>query len=78
MAIQDYFSSAVGLDVDQVQNGNPTLPNLKKLLKTICKNLNRYKSAELDAEGNENPLAFLNIPINEIKGIQIPIHQNLI
>ncbi|KAF7711757.1 hypothetical protein HF521_000768 [Silurus meridionalis] len=39
-AIQDYFSSAVGLDVEQVHNGNPTLPNLKKLLKTICKNLN--------------------------------------
>uniref|UniRef100_A0A8B9KSA2 Inositol polyphosphate-5-phosphatase D n=1 Tax=Astyanax mexicanus TaxID=7994 RepID=A0A8B9KSA2_ASTMX len=39
-AIQDYFCSAVGSDADQVQNGNPTLPNLKKLITTICKNLN--------------------------------------
>ncbi|XP_060723713.1 phosphatidylinositol 3,4,5-trisphosphate 5-phosphatase 1 isoform X2 [Tachysurus vachellii] len=38
-AIQEYFSSAVGLDVEQVHSGNPTLPNLKKLLKTICKGL---------------------------------------
>uniref|UniRef100_A0A8B9KQ31 phosphatidylinositol-3,4,5-trisphosphate 5-phosphatase n=1 Tax=Astyanax mexicanus TaxID=7994 RepID=A0A8B9KQ31_ASTMX len=34
-AIQDYFCSAVGSDADQVQNGNPTLPNLKKLITTI-------------------------------------------
>ncbi|XP_062852571.1 phosphatidylinositol 3,4,5-trisphosphate 5-phosphatase 1 [Trichomycterus rosablanca] len=39
-AIQEYFCSAVTLDAEQVQNGNPALPNLKKLLKTICKNLN--------------------------------------
>ncbi|XP_072540217.1 phosphatidylinositol 3,4,5-trisphosphate 5-phosphatase 1 [Salminus brasiliensis] len=39
-AIQDYFCSAVGLDADHVQNGNPTLPNLKKLIVTICKSLN--------------------------------------
>ncbi|XP_076871224.1 phosphatidylinositol 3,4,5-trisphosphate 5-phosphatase 1 isoform X2 [Brachyhypopomus gauderio] len=39
-AIQDYFCSAVSLDAEQVQNGNPTLPNLKQLLMTICKGLN--------------------------------------
>ncbi|KAK3557433.1 hypothetical protein QTP70_026637 [Hemibagrus guttatus] len=46
-AIQDYFSSAVGLDVEQVHNGNPTLPNLKKLFKTICKSLNSEISRTL-------------------------------
>ncbi|XP_066521279.1 phosphatidylinositol 3,4,5-trisphosphate 5-phosphatase 1 isoform X2 [Hoplias malabaricus] len=39
-AIQDYFCSAVGLDADQVQNGNTALPNLKKLIMAICKSLN--------------------------------------
>ncbi|XP_053492627.1 phosphatidylinositol 3,4,5-trisphosphate 5-phosphatase 1 isoform X3 [Ictalurus furcatus] len=46
-AIQDYFSSAVGLDVEQVHNGNLSLPNLKKLLKTICKSLNSEISRTL-------------------------------
>ncbi|XP_017335758.2 phosphatidylinositol 3,4,5-trisphosphate 5-phosphatase 1 isoform X2 [Ictalurus punctatus] len=46
-AIQDYFSSAVGLDVEQVHNGNLNLPNLKKLLKTICKSLNSEISRTL-------------------------------
>ncbi|XP_036426263.1 phosphatidylinositol 3,4,5-trisphosphate 5-phosphatase 1 isoform X1 [Colossoma macropomum] len=46
-AIQDYFCSAVSLDADQVQNGNPTLPNLKKLVMTICKSLNSEISRTL-------------------------------
>lgn len=46
-AIQDYFTSSVTLDAEQAQNGNPNLPNLKKLLKTICKNLNSEISRAL-------------------------------
>ncbi|KAI4892022.1 hypothetical protein NFI96_034231 [Prochilodus magdalenae] len=46
-AIQDYFCSSVSLDADQVQNGNPTLPNLKKLIMTICKGLNSEISRTL-------------------------------
>ncbi|XP_028817201.1 phosphatidylinositol 3,4,5-trisphosphate 5-phosphatase 1 isoform X2 [Denticeps clupeoides] len=38
--IQEYFRQSIVLDAEQVQNGNPTLPNLKKLLMTICKSLN--------------------------------------
>uniref|UniRef100_A0A4W4EFR8 phosphatidylinositol-3,4,5-trisphosphate 5-phosphatase n=1 Tax=Electrophorus electricus TaxID=8005 RepID=A0A4W4EFR8_ELEEL len=47
MAIQEYFCSEVGLDAEQVQNGNPTLPNLKKLLMNICKSLNSEISRTL-------------------------------
>ncbi|XP_047442354.1 phosphatidylinositol 3,4,5-trisphosphate 5-phosphatase 1 [Mugil cephalus] len=39
-AIQEYFRTSVLLDVEQVQNGNPNLPGLKKLIIAICKNLN--------------------------------------
>ncbi|XP_041862783.1 phosphatidylinositol 3,4,5-trisphosphate 5-phosphatase 1 isoform X2 [Melanotaenia boesemani] len=40
MAIQEYFRTSICLDVEQVQNGNPNLPGLKKLIMAICKNLN--------------------------------------
>ncbi|XP_034036568.1 phosphatidylinositol 3,4,5-trisphosphate 5-phosphatase 1 isoform X2 [Thalassophryne amazonica] len=39
-AIQEYFMSSICLDAEQVQNGNPSLPGLKKLTANICKNLN--------------------------------------
>nr|XP_015216796.1 PREDICTED: phosphatidylinositol 3,4,5-trisphosphate 5-phosphatase 1 isoform X2 [Lepisosteus oculatus] len=39
-SIQDYFKVSVCLDAELVQNGNPTLPNLKKLTNELCKNLN--------------------------------------
>ncbi|XP_051562601.1 phosphatidylinositol 3,4,5-trisphosphate 5-phosphatase 1-like isoform X2 [Myxocyprinus asiaticus] len=39
-SIQEYFRSSLCLDAEQVQNGNPTLPNFKKLTLSICKNLN--------------------------------------
>lgn len=39
MAIQEYFRTSVCLDVEQIQNGNPNLPGLKKLIMMICKNL---------------------------------------
>uniref|UniRef100_A0A8C1HKB8 phosphatidylinositol-3,4,5-trisphosphate 5-phosphatase n=1 Tax=Cyprinus carpio carpio TaxID=630221 RepID=A0A8C1HKB8_CYPCA len=39
-SIQEYFRSSVCLDAEHVQNGNPTLPHLKKLTQSICKNLN--------------------------------------
>uniref|UniRef100_A0A673CWR8 phosphatidylinositol-3,4,5-trisphosphate 5-phosphatase n=1 Tax=Sphaeramia orbicularis TaxID=375764 RepID=A0A673CWR8_9TELE len=42
MAIQEYFRTSVCLDVEQMQNGNPNLPGLKKLIMMICKNLHRY------------------------------------
>lgn len=42
MAIQEYFRTSVCLDAEQVQNGNPNLPGLKKLIMAVCKNLNRY------------------------------------
>uniref|UniRef100_A0A3P8R6G2 phosphatidylinositol-3,4,5-trisphosphate 5-phosphatase n=1 Tax=Astatotilapia calliptera TaxID=8154 RepID=A0A3P8R6G2_ASTCA len=44
MAIQEYFRTSVCLDAEQVQNGNPNLPGLKKLIMAVCKNLNRYGS----------------------------------
>uniref|UniRef100_I3KT71 phosphatidylinositol-3,4,5-trisphosphate 5-phosphatase n=1 Tax=Oreochromis niloticus TaxID=8128 RepID=I3KT71_ORENI len=40
MAIQEYFRTSVCLDAEQVQNGNPNLPGLKKLIMAVCKNLN--------------------------------------
>lgn len=42
MAIQEYFRTSICLDAEQVQNGNSNLPGLKKLIMTVCKNLNRY------------------------------------
>lgn len=42
MAIQEYFRTSICLDVEQVQNGHPNLPGLKKLTMAICKNLYRY------------------------------------
>uniref|UniRef100_A0A8C2A4Z8 phosphatidylinositol-3,4,5-trisphosphate 5-phosphatase n=1 Tax=Cyprinus carpio TaxID=7962 RepID=A0A8C2A4Z8_CYPCA len=39
-SIQEYFRSSICLDAEHVQNGNPTLPHLKKLTQSICKNLN--------------------------------------
>ncbi|KAJ8418642.1 hypothetical protein AAFF_G00001410 [Aldrovandia affinis] len=38
-SIQDYICNFVSLDAEQVQNGNPNLPHLKKLTLGICKNL---------------------------------------
>ncbi|XP_053285691.1 phosphatidylinositol 3,4,5-trisphosphate 5-phosphatase 1 [Pleuronectes platessa] len=38
-AIQEYFRTSICLDVEQIQNGNPNLPGLKKLMMSICKNL---------------------------------------
>ncbi|KAI3369061.1 hypothetical protein L3Q82_026030, partial [Scortum barcoo] len=49
MAIQDYFRNSICLDAEQVQNGYPNLPGLKKLLTTICKNLNSEISRVLPA-----------------------------
>ncbi|KAM8890409.1 phosphatidylinositol 3,4,5-trisphosphate 5-phosphatase 1 isoform 2-T2 [Synchiropus picturatus] len=40
MAIQDYFRDSMSLDAEQVQNGNPSMPGLKKLIFTMFKNLN--------------------------------------
>uniref|UniRef100_A0A4W6DLQ2 phosphatidylinositol-3,4,5-trisphosphate 5-phosphatase n=1 Tax=Lates calcarifer TaxID=8187 RepID=A0A4W6DLQ2_LATCA len=40
IAIQEYFRTSICLDAEQVQNGNPNLPGLKKLLFSICKTLN--------------------------------------
>ncbi|KAM7388680.1 hypothetical protein PAMP_024840 [Pampus punctatissimus] len=39
-AIQEYFRTSICLDAEQLQNGNPNLPGLKKLTMTICKNVN--------------------------------------
>lgn len=41
MVLQDYFRTSIYLDAEQVQNGNLSLPGLKKLTMAICKNLNR-------------------------------------
>ncbi|XP_070688087.1 phosphatidylinositol 3,4,5-trisphosphate 5-phosphatase 1 isoform X2 [Pempheris klunzingeri] len=49
MAIQEYFRISVCLDAEQVQNGYPNLPGLKKLTMTICKNLNSEISRILPA-----------------------------
>ncbi|KAM4629226.1 phosphatidylinositol 3,4,5-trisphosphate 5-phosphatase 1 isoform 2-T2 [Polymixia lowei] len=46
-AIQEYFRTSICLDAEQVQNGNPNLPCLKKLTMTICKNLNSEISRAL-------------------------------
>ncbi|KAE8294422.1 Phosphatidylinositol 3,4,5-trisphosphate 5-phosphatase 1 [Larimichthys crocea] len=40
MAIQEYFRNSICQDAEQVQNGYPNLPGLKKLTMTVCKNLN--------------------------------------
>uniref|UniRef100_A0A8D3DAC2 phosphatidylinositol-3,4,5-trisphosphate 5-phosphatase n=1 Tax=Scophthalmus maximus TaxID=52904 RepID=A0A8D3DAC2_SCOMX len=40
MSIQEYFRTSIFLDAEQVQNGNPNLPGLKKLIISICKTLN--------------------------------------
>ncbi|KAM9832665.1 phosphatidylinositol 3,4,5-trisphosphate 5-phosphatase 1 [Neosynchiropus ocellatus] len=40
MAIQDYFRDSMSLDAEQVQNGNPSMPGLKKLIFMMFKNLN--------------------------------------
>ncbi|XP_060886531.1 phosphatidylinositol 3,4,5-trisphosphate 5-phosphatase 1 isoform X1 [Labrus mixtus] len=40
LAIQEYFRTSICSDAEQVQNGYPTLPGLKKLTMAICKNLN--------------------------------------
>ncbi|XP_054646541.1 phosphatidylinositol 3,4,5-trisphosphate 5-phosphatase 1 isoform X2 [Dunckerocampus dactyliophorus] len=37
--ILDYFRTSICLDAEQVQNGNLSLPGLKKLTVAICKNL---------------------------------------
>uniref|UniRef100_A0A8C6KWD1 phosphatidylinositol-3,4,5-trisphosphate 5-phosphatase n=1 Tax=Nothobranchius furzeri TaxID=105023 RepID=A0A8C6KWD1_NOTFU len=39
-AIQEYFRTAICVDAEQVQNGNPNLPGLKRLIQAVCKNLN--------------------------------------
>ncbi|KAL4630721.1 phosphatidylinositol 3,4,5-trisphosphate 5-phosphatase 1 isoform X1 [Arapaima gigas] len=46
-SIQDYCRNLVSLDVEQVQNGNFTLPYLKQLTLGICKNLNSEISRTL-------------------------------
>ncbi|XP_076583362.1 phosphatidylinositol 3,4,5-trisphosphate 5-phosphatase 1 [Chaetodon auriga] len=49
MAIQEYFRTSICLDAEQVQNGSPNLPGLKKLTMAICKNLNSEISRILPA-----------------------------
>lgn len=49
VAIQDYFRTAISSDAEQLQSGYPTLPGLKKLTMTICKNLNSEISRILPA-----------------------------
>ncbi|GLD71934.1 phosphatidylinositol 3,4,5-trisphosphate 5-phosphatase 1, partial [Lates japonicus] len=49
IAIQEYFRTSICLDAEQVQNGNPNLPGLKKLLFSICKTLNSEVSHILPA-----------------------------
>ncbi|XP_036378129.1 phosphatidylinositol 3,4,5-trisphosphate 5-phosphatase 1 [Megalops cyprinoides] len=46
-SIQEYCRTSVCLDAEQVQNGNPSLPHLKKLTLGICKNLNSEISRTL-------------------------------
>uniref|UniRef100_A0A8D3BX20 phosphatidylinositol-3,4,5-trisphosphate 5-phosphatase n=1 Tax=Scophthalmus maximus TaxID=52904 RepID=A0A8D3BX20_SCOMX len=41
-SIAKYFRTSIFLDAEQVQNGNPNLPGLKKLIISICKTLNSY------------------------------------
>lgn len=40
-AIQEYFRTSICSDAEQVQNGNLSLPGLKKLTMTLCRTLNR-------------------------------------
>lgn len=47
MALQEYFRTSICLDVEQVQNGNPNLPGLKKLTTILCKTLNNEISRVL-------------------------------
>ncbi|XP_072294353.1 phosphatidylinositol 3,4,5-trisphosphate 5-phosphatase 1 [Eucyclogobius newberryi] len=47
VALQDYFRTSICLDLEQVQNGNPNLPGLKKLTMIICKSLNNEISRVL-------------------------------
>lgn len=47
MALQEYFRTSICLDVEQVQNGNPNLPGLKKLTMILCKTLNNEISRVL-------------------------------
>ncbi|XP_043984741.1 phosphatidylinositol 3,4,5-trisphosphate 5-phosphatase 1 isoform X1 [Gambusia affinis] len=49
LAIQEYFRTSICLDAEQVQNGNPNLPGLKKLITAVCKNLNCEISRVLPA-----------------------------
>ncbi|XP_075901230.1 phosphatidylinositol 3,4,5-trisphosphate 5-phosphatase 1 [Nelusetta ayraudi] len=49
VAIQDYFRTALSLDIEQIQSGHLDLPGLKKLTTTICKNLNSEISRILPA-----------------------------
>uniref|UniRef100_A0A7N8WXF9 phosphatidylinositol-3,4,5-trisphosphate 5-phosphatase n=1 Tax=Mastacembelus armatus TaxID=205130 RepID=A0A7N8WXF9_9TELE len=49
MNSDEYFRTSVCLDAEQVQNGNPNLPGLKKLTIAICKNLNSEISRTLPA-----------------------------
>ncbi|XP_070764438.1 phosphatidylinositol 3,4,5-trisphosphate 5-phosphatase 1 [Enoplosus armatus] len=49
MAIQDYFRTSICSDAEQIQNGYPNLPGLKKLTMAICKNLNSEISRILPA-----------------------------
>uniref|UniRef100_A0A4W5QX18 phosphatidylinositol-3,4,5-trisphosphate 5-phosphatase n=1 Tax=Hucho hucho TaxID=62062 RepID=A0A4W5QX18_9TELE len=46
-SIEEYFHTSLSLDAEQVQNGNPTLPHLKKLTMGICKQLNSEISRTL-------------------------------
>eukprot|EP00063_Salmo_salar_P030297 XP_014005132.1 PREDICTED: phosphatidylinositol 3,4,5-trisphosphate 5-phosphatase 1 [Salmo salar] len=46
-SIQEYFHTSLCLDAEQAQNGNPTLPRLKKLTMEICKHLNSEISRTL-------------------------------
>ncbi|XP_012990311.1 phosphatidylinositol 3,4,5-trisphosphate 5-phosphatase 1 isoform X2 [Esox lucius] len=46
-SIQDYFLNSLCIDAEQVQNGNPNLPHLKKLIMGICKHLNSEISRTL-------------------------------
>ncbi|XP_074524143.1 phosphatidylinositol 3,4,5-trisphosphate 5-phosphatase 1 [Halichoeres trimaculatus] len=49
IAMQDYFRTSICSDAEQLQSGYPTLPGLKKLTMTICKNLNSEISRILPA-----------------------------
>lgn len=59
MALQEYFRTSICLDAEQAQNGNLSLPGLKKLLAAVCKNLNRWSSSW------EDTWIFLQVFINQ-------------